>query len=393
MNYPKLSSTFKRSQEQPFEMKKASRKTHRSKKIRHSPPGTAPGAIVIPSDALKLKINSFCYNEKEYTEKELVSVPEIRDQLSAFPSNFHWFDIKGFGDKAFLEQLADCFGIHRLQMEDVVNVYQRPKAEEFKDHLFFISRVISEKQEILQNDQLSIFLGNNFVITIQESYEDILEPIRDRIRQGKGNMRRSGSDYLAYSLMDIAIDNIYPILERIGDRLDDLQDILISNATRDTLNKVMETKRDLILLRRTIWSERDKMNDILRTSFTGISDSVKVYFRDSYDHCIQLLDLIESYKEVTASLMDIYHSSISFKLNQVMKVLTIISTIFIPLTFVVGLYGMNFSRVDPETGKFFPMNMPELYSPHGYIIVCGVMLLIVLVQIIFFFKKGWLTKG
>ena len=277
-------------------------------------------------------------------------------------------------------------------MEDVVNVYQRPKAEEFKGHLFFVSRMITEKQGLLLNDQLSIFLGSNFVITIQDKYDDILEPVRERIRHGKGNMRKSGSDYLAYSLMDMAIDNFYPILERTGDRLDELQDELLTNPTRESLNRVLETKRDLILLRRTIWSERDKMNDILRSSFTEISDSTKVYFRDSYDHCIQLLDLIESYKEVTASLMDVYHSSVSFKLNQVMKVLTIISTIFIPLTFIVGLYGMNFSNVEPGTGKYLPLNMPELYSPYGYVIVCAVMLLIVIGQIIFFYKKGWLTK-
>jgi magnesium transporter len=365
----------------------------KARKVRHSPPGTSPGAIVIPSDALELRINSFCYNQNEFIEKELANVNDIRNQLNSFPDKCHWFDIKGFGNKNFLEQLADCFGIHRLQMEDVVNVYQRPKAEEFKDHVFFISRIISENQGILINDQLSLFLGSNFVITIQDKYEDALEPVRDRIRHGKGNMRKSGSDYLAYSLMDIAIDNFYPILEKIGDRLDDLQDELLANPTRDSLNRVLDTKRELVILRRIIWSERDKMNDIIRSAFIHISDPAKVYFRDSYDHCIQLLDLIESYKEITASLMDVYHSSVSYKLNQVMKVLTIISTIFIPLTFIVGVYGMNFSREDPVTGRVLPWNMPELYSPHGYLIVCGVMVLIVIGQIIFFYKKGWLTKG
>ena len=371
------------------------RPNHRvkTKKVRHSPPGTAPGVINIPSDALELRIKSFYYDRNEYFEKELTGVSEMRNQLNSLPYHCHWFDIKGFGNKEFLEQLADCFGIHRLQMEDVVNVYQRPKAEEFKGHLFFISRIVSEKQGFLINDQMSLFLGSNFVISIQDKYDDALEPVRERIRHGKGNMRMSGSDYLTYSLMDIAIDNFYPVLEKIGDRLDELQDELLANPTRDSLNRVLETKRELVVLRRIIWSERDKMNDIIRSSFTEISNTTKVYFRDSYDHCIQLLDLIESYKEITASLMDVYHSSVSFKLNQVIKVLTIISTIFIPLTFIVGLYGMNFSNVDPVTGKLLPMNMPELYSPHGYIIVCGIMVLIVIGQIIFFYKKGWLTKG
>jgi magnesium transporter len=206
-------------------------------------------------------------------------------------------------------------------------------------------------------------------------------------------MRQSGADYLAYSLMDVVIDNYYPILEKMGDYLDDLQDELISTPSRDALNRVLQKKRDLILLRRTIWTERDKMNDILRSSFSEINEGTKVFYRDSYDHCIQLLDLVESYKEVTATLMDVYQSSVSNRLNQVMKVLTIISTVFIPLTFVVGLYGMNFTSHDPRTGSFLPFNMPELYSPYGYLMIWGVMILMVIAQLIFFYKKGWLKKG
>ena len=298
-----------------------------------------------------------------------------------------------FSNKLFFEQLADNFGIHRLQMEDVVNVYQRPKVEEYNGHVFFISRVLSENEGVYQNDQLSIFLGSNFVISIQDKYEDILDPVRNRIRLGKGYLRRNGADYLVYSLMDIVIDNYYPILEKMGDSLDDLQDELISNPTREALNRLLQKKRDLVLLRRTIWTERDKMNDILRSAFTEVNEGTKVFFRDTYDHCIQLLDLVESYKEVTASLMDVYHSSVSNRLNQVMKVLTIISTVFIPLTFIVGLYGMNFSRHDPKTGMDLPMNMPELYSPYGYLAVCIVMVLIVIGQVIYFYKKGWLNKS
>ncbi len=374
-------------------MKKSHKNIHRTKQYRHSPPGTSPGSLNIPSDALSLRIKTIYYDESEYFESELFSIEDIRNQLNSNPTKIHWFDIKGFSDKTFLESLADCFGIHRLHMEDVVNVYQRAKAEDFNNHLFFISRVLTEKDELLQNDQLSLFLGKNYAISLQDHYEDIFEPVRQRIRNGKGLIRKSGSDYLAYSLMDIVIDNYYPIMERVSERLDDLQEEIISNPSKELLNKVLSVKKELITLRRSVWSERDKLNDILRTSFVEISESTKVYFRDSYDHCIQLLDLSESNKEVTASLMDIYHSSMSNRLNQVMKVLTIISTIFIPLTFIVGLYGMNFSRVDQETGKFFPFNMPELYSPYGYIIVCGVMVLIVIGQIIFFFKKGWLTKS
>jgi magnesium transporter len=320
-------------------------------------------------------------------------VQAIKSQLENYPDRTHWIDIKGFGDKAFYEQVADCFGIHRLQMEDVFNVYQRAKAEEYQGHLFLVSRCIREENGNLIYDQLSLFLGKNFVISIQDKYEDLLEPVRERIRLGKGYVRKFGADYLVYALMDVVLDNFFPVLERVSDRLDELQDALIDNPTRDLLNRVLQTKRDLIMLRRTIWSERDKVNDILRSGFPLISDSVKIFFRDSYDHCVHVIDLVESYKEVTASLMDVYMSSVSNRMNQVMKVLTIISTIFIPLTFIVGLYGMNFSYTDPVTGKILPLNMPELHSPYGYVTVVGVMVLIVIGLIYFFIKKGWLSKG
>ncbi len=372
-------------------MKRNSR--HRSKKIRRAPPGSAPGVINLPDDAVKLSLHSIVYDQNSINESDLSSISEIRTQLQNSPDKIHWFDVKGFGNKLFLEQLADFFGIHRLQLEDVVNVYQRPKVEEYQGHLFFIARVLRDQPGGFTNDQLSIFLSKNFIITFQDKYDDILDPVRNRLRMGKGFLRRMGADYLAYSVMDVVVDNYYPILEKMGDSLDDLQDELIANPSRDALNRILQKKRDLVSLRRIIWTERDKMNDILRSSFTEISDATKVFFRDTYDHCIQLLDLVESYKEVTASLMDVYQSSVSNKLNQVMKVLTIISTIFIPLTFIVGLYGMNFQRHDPVTGRDLPLNMPELYTPHGYLVVCIVMVLIVIFQLIFFYKKGWLTKG
>ncbi|CAN5500450.1 magnesium/cobalt transporter CorA [soil metagenome] len=365
----------------------------RKKKSFRTPPGTAPGAFVVPEDALTPKVKIFSYDSGSFEEKEVTGVLAIKSQVENFPDKNHWIDIRGFGDKVFFEQVADCFGIHRLQMEDVFNVYQRAKVEEYQGHLFFISRCLKQENGIIVNDQLSLFLGKNFIISIQDKYEDLLDPVRDRIRQGKGNARNSGTDYLAYALMDAVLDNFFPIIERISDRLDELQDALIDNPTRELLNSVLQTKRDLILLRRAIWSERDKVNDILRSGFLLVTDSTKIFFRDSYDHCVHVLDLVESYKEVTASLMDVYMSSVSNKMNQVMKVLTIISTIFIPLTFIVGLYGMNFAYTNPKTGEDLPLNMPELYSPYGYITVNAIMLLIVIGLVIFFIRKGWLTKG
>ncbi len=374
-------------------MSKKHRSPHRYRKQKRAAPGTAPGVISVPEDALVLTARTIMYNEQSITETEIKTTAEIKEQLEKYPNHIHWFDVKGFKDKPFLERMGDLFGILRLQMEDVVNVYQRPKMELYAGYVFFISRVLQQAHGHIQNEQLSIFLGKNYVITFQDEYEDVLDPVRDRIRHGKGYMRKSGADYLVYSLMDVVVDNYYPILEQVGDRLDELQDELINKPTRDTLNQVLEIKRELIMLRRIIWSERDKMNDILRSELPEISAATKVYFRDTYDHCIQLLDLVESYKEVTASLMDVYHSSLSNRMNQVMKVLTIISTIFIPLTFIVGVYGMNFSQKDPETGQFFPMNMPELYAPYGYISVIVGMIIIVVLQLVFFYRKGWLDKN
>jgi magnesium transporter len=372
------------------------RKIHRNprpKKVRHSPPGTAPGFINVSDDALKLKLHCYVYDADSLQEFEVQQIDEVKAIVQNNANKVIWFDIKGFGNKTFLEQLSDFFGIHRLQMEDVVNVYQRAKVEEHSGYLFFISRVLHEVEGGYNNDQLSIFLGKNYLITFLEKYDDIFEPIGNRIRHGKGNIRRSGADYLAYSLMDIVIDTYYPIFEKMGDYLDDLQDELLSSHDKKNLNTLIQRKKDLILLRRTIWTEREKMNDILRSSYVEIQDSTKVFFRDSYDHCIQLMDIVESYKEVTASLMDIYQSTVSNRLNQVMKVLTMISTVFIPLTFIVGVYGMNFSRTNPSTGEVLPFNMPELYLPYGYVGVMVVMVLIVIFQIIYFYKKGWLTKG
>lgn len=371
----------------------SSRKSKKAGKKRHSPPGSSPGSIHLEPDALKPVIHSFLYDSDSCDEKELHSIEQIRTQIGSSPGKFHWIEVRGFGDQQFLEQLADSFGIHRLQIEDVVTGYQRPKTEEQEDYLFIVTRVLQEKEGRIVNEQLNIFLGRNFVLTFQEAYEDVLDPVRVRLRHGKGQIRKAGSGYLTYALMDTVIDNYFPILEKIGERLDHLEEELIENPSRDSLNEVLSIKRDLIVLRRAIWSERDKLNEILRGNLEFFKEQSRLYIRDTYDHTIQILDIVDSFREVTSSLMDVYHSSVSNKLNQVMKVLTIISTVFIPLTFIVGVYGMNFARQNPVDGSSLPLNMPELYSPYGYVGVILVMILIVILQVIFFFKKGWLTRS
>jgi magnesium transporter len=363
-------------------------------KHKRTAPGAAPGVITLSEDALQPRLFLTSFNTEKLLETPMEDIGQVKRRIDENPELLHWVELKGFGDRSLLENFCHTFHIHRLEMEDVINTYQRPKLEEFQDHLFVVTRILKLGADTsLRNDQLSLFLYKNVVITMQESYDDHFEPVRSRIRTGKGHLRSSSVDYLAYALLDAVVDTYFPLLETLGEKLDELEDELFSKPTRSSLQKIQLIKRELIVLRRAVFAERDKVNDILRTSNDFICDQTKIYFRDTYDHTIQVMDLVESYKEIVASLMDIYLSSVSNRLNQVMKVLAIISTIFIPLTFIVGVYGMNFSYTDPVSGKVLPMNMPELYSPYGYAGVMIFMLIVVVIQLIVFWRKGWMDKS
>lgn len=361
-------------------------------KHKRTSPGAAPGAINLADDAFAPILHVTSYSTELLFEMPFDSLDQVQERIEKYPEMIHWIELKGFGDRSLLERFCYEYNIHRLEMEDVINTYQRPKLEEFEDHLFIVTRLLKMNEGNLHNDQLSLFVKENIVITIQEYYDDYFEAIRTRIRSGKGHLRSSSSDYLSYTLLDSIVDTYFPLLEVLGERLDELEDELFTKPTRSSLQRIQQIKRELIVLRRSVFAERDKVNDILRSTSGFISDQTKLYFRDTYDHTIQVMDLVESYKEITASLMDIYLSSVSNKLNAVMKVLAVISTIFIPLTFIVGVYGMNFPNVDPETGQKLPLNMPELYSPYGYVGVMLFMLVLVLIQLYVFWRKGWMDK-
>lgn len=363
-------------------------------KHKRTSPGAAPGVITISEDAVAPKLFVTSFNSQTLFESPMDNLAAVKSRIDQHPDMLHWVELKGFGDRGLLENFCQMFRIHRLEMEDVINTYQRPKLEEYDDHLFVVTRILSiAKEHQFKNEQLSLFLTKNIVITIQENYDELFEQVRSRIRTGKGHLRSSSSDYLMYALLDSVVDTYFPILEVIGEQLDDLEDELFNRPTRTSIQKIQVIKRQLIVFRRTIFAERDKINDILRSSDVFLSDQTLRYFRDTYDHTIQVMDLVESYKEIVASLMDIYLSNVSNRLNQVMKVLAIISTIFIPLTFIVGVYGMNFSMTDPVTGEQLPMNMPELYSPYGYPAVMIFMLVVVIIQLFVFWRKGWLDKS
>ncbi|MGR6088757.1 MAG: magnesium/cobalt transporter CorA [Arcticibacter sp.] len=355
------------------------------RRLKKAPPGAAPGTMSISDDALKPHVRIISYNETSIEDKAFGDVNSIKSHLLAHPTLTHWVEVKGFGDRAFFESMCDAFNIHRLEMEDVLSGHQRPKVEESDHHLFVVSRAITNGEDFL-DEQVSLFIFKDVVITFQERQNDYFLPVKDRLQQNRGVIRKSGASYLGYAIMDAIVDDYFPVMERLGNFLDDLEDLLLDAPDRYSLQNIQGSKRRLIQFRRIVWSEREKLNDIMRNPSPLFSDVSRRYLRDTYDHTIQVMDIIDSYREITASLMDIYLSSVSNRLNQVMKVLTIISTIFIPLTFVVGVYGMNF-QYDKST---MPFNMPELHSPYGYIGVMLAMVLIVIFQIAYFFKKGWL---
>jgi magnesium transporter len=250
--------------------------------------------------------------------------------------------------------------------------------------------VYQDNSHAFRSEQVSLFLGKNFLITVQEEGEyDPFDPVRERIRSGRGFIRKSKADYLAYALLDSIIDHYYPVLEELGGRIEELEADLLEKPSREMVHTLHEYKRSLSHLRRFVWPLRDVVNGLLHDPSGFITQPTRVFLRDCYDHTVQLMDLVESLKELTAGLMELYHSSVGLRTNEVMRVLTVITSIFIPLTFIVGVYGMNFAPESP-TGEKLPLNMPELYMPHGYVGLMALMFVIAVVQLILFRKMKWL---
>jgi len=259
--------------------------------------------------------------------------------------------------------------------------------------LFTVSRYlyINDEQEIV-NDQLSFLTLPQMVFSFQPAYTDCFKPVVNRLRSDKGSFRTGGSSYMLYALMDLVVDEYFEVINRLGDELETLEELLYRRPEKSMMFDIQSIKRSMITIRRAVWPERDKINDLIRSESPLITRETKTFLRDTYDHSMQIIDLVESYRDITTGLIDMNLSVISNRMNEIMKVLTIISSIFIPLTFIAGVYGMNFAYQDPETGKILGKNMPELYSENGYIYTLGAMLIIALLQIIYFWRKGWLTS-
>jgi magnesium transporter len=355
--------------------------------------GDRPGLIRVPEGALKPHIKIYSYNDKELVSSTGENISTIFDQLHECTDHTHWIKINGLGDAKLIEEIGRRLEISDLVLEDIMNTHQRPKFDEYEQYVFGTSRLITSDTNCeLTNAQFSVIVKDNMVISFEEAYEENFEGLEKRLKGKNSPIRTLGPGFICYALFDTIIDWYFVALNQIGDELEAIEDRIYEKADKSIMYDTQHLKRTLISLRRASWPERDKINDMIRTESPLITKETKTYLRDAYDHCIQIIDLIESYKEISASNIDLYLSMVSNRMNEIMKVLTIISVIFIPLTFVAGVYGMNFAPVDPDTNHRLPTNMPELYEPHGYLYCVGVMLLIGLLQVLFFWKKGWFNR-
>jgi magnesium transporter len=346
-------------------------------------PGTMPGTLNIPSGSALPIISLTDYNTHKLITQTNITPGDCAAHLDT--ESVSWVDVKGLGSEAILREIGQVFSLHPLVLEDVVNVPQRPKVESYEDQLLLIARmVIPQKNGGFFSEQVSFILGNHYLLTLQEEADyDCFGPIHERIRSSKGTIRHHGPDYLAYALLDAIIDGFFPVLEDYGEQIEDLESEVVANPTRQTLKRIHAIKRELLMLRRAIWPQRDAINTLIRDGSDLISADVQIHLRDCYDHAIQVLDMVETYRELASSLMDVYLSSVGNKMNEIMKLLTVISSIFIPLTFIAGLYGMNFNS-DKS-----PWNMPELNWYWGYPACIGAMALTAGGLVYFFWRKGW----
>ena len=342
--------------------------------------GLPPGTLVYVGEKKveKVVITVFNYDSERYEEKELKSIEECFPYKDT--PTVTWINMVGIHQAEIMEKIANHFGIHSLVMEDILNTGQRPKMDDLEDYVYVVLKMLNynEEEDEIDAEQISIILGQNLVISFQEKERDVFEPIRGRIRKNKGRIRKKGADYLAYALLDSVVDNYFTILEKIGERIEFLEEELVENPSTQTLQEIHRLKREMIFLRKSIWPLREVISGLERGESSLIKETTVIYLRDVYDHTIQVIDTVETFRDMLSGILDVYLSSISNKMNEVMKVLTIIATIFIPLTFLAGVYGMNFRY------------MPELEWRWGYFAVLFLMAVVGIGMVTYVRKKKWL---
>jgi magnesium transporter len=342
--------------------------------------GLPPGTIVHVGEerSEKIKLSVISYDEVNFQEQEVDAV----EKAVAFrkKGSVMWLNVDGVHKPEIIEQLGRSFGVHPLVLEDIADTGQRPKMEDFDDYIFVTLKMFrfGKKEKEIKTEQISLVLGNGFVVSFQEAEGDVFDPIRERLRNNKGRVRKAGADYLVYALMDAVVDNYFLIMEKLGETIEEIEDKLVINPTSETVQKIHGLKRQLIFLRKSVWPLREVISRLERSESPLILKSTFVYLRDVYDHTIQVMDSVDTFRDTLSGMLDIYLSSVSNRMNEVMKVLTVIATIFIPLTFIAGIYGMNFK------------DMPELGQAWGYPTTLLLMLAIALVMVIYFRRKKWI---
>ncbi len=343
--------------------------------------GLPPGALVHIGEkwSERARISVLQYNEETLQEKELADLREL--PAAADKSQTTWLHVDGLHDTAILEQLGNMYNLHPLILEDILNTDHRPKMEDMGPYIFVVLKTFAADApsgEVIRPEQVSLVFGSNFVLSLAEKESNLLAPIRQRIRQGKGKIRKAGADYLAHAILDALVDSYFSVLESLGEEIDACEEKMSIRPSPVVLKHIHNLKRNMIILRKSVWPLREAVAALERSESPLIDASANIYFRDVYDHTIQVMDTIESFRDNLSGILDIYLSGISYRMNEIMKVLTIIATIFIPLTFLAGVYGMNFDY------------MPELRWRWGYFTVWGVMIAIALVMLKLFRKNKWL---
>ncbi len=353
----------------------------KERKKRSHVPGTLPGTLVAHAEADPEPVRIFLFSyDSERCEERTLRPDEIAS-LTVPDHGVLWLDIWGLSDPAVVKAVGDRFGFHPLALEDVLNLPQRPKVDRYEGHMLIVLREILYPEE---PEQVSIFLSDRVVVTFQERAGDPFDSIRDRLRRGLGRIRSAEADYLVYALCDAIIDSFFPTLEKMGDNVEELEERVIQSPSPDLFREIRQMKKGLLEVRRAVWPARDAMNELLREDSPLVNAETRVFLRDCYDHTIQVMDMIETYREMAGSLVEEYMSSMSNRMNEIMKVLTMMATIFIPLSFIAGLYGMNFDH------QSSPFNMPELYWRYGYPFVLILMAVTAAGLLYYFRRKKWL---
>jgi magnesium transporter len=341
--------------------------------------GLPPGSLIHVGEKKteEAQIQVFDYNEKELEERDVDTIEEA----SAYRNkrSVTWINVNGIHQPDVTERVGAAFDLHPLILEDILNTTQRPKMDDLDDYLYISLKMLryNESESLLETEQVSLVLGRNFVVSFQESAGDVFDPVRERLRKAKGRIRKRGADYLIYALMDAVVDNYFVVLEKVGEDIEGLEEELISDPGPQTARAIHHLRRELIFLRRSVWPLREIIAAVERGDSKLVKEKTRIYFKDVYDHTIHVAETIETFRDMVAGMLDVYLSAVSNRMNQVMKVLTIIATIFIPLTFLAGVYGMNFKH------------MPELEWPYGYPLLWLVMIGVGVSMFVYFKKKKW----